>query len=157
MIPLPLPQIIGIPPIPKSFVKLYNRSGRDVVFVGPGATGCELFHTNTLGGAQKCVVRQRLTLKMYYTAGHFRGSFSWFLSGPSRSVTWLCRATICRNCKTSYIVPSSPQSQLANGNQVQHSSKHGSNQENITRRVWGGLFVMLSWLLLYLLLCSRLG
>ena len=26
-----------------------NNSGRDVVFVGPGATGCELFHTNTLG------------------------------------------------------------------------------------------------------------
>eukprot|EP00933_Yihiella_yeosuensis_P013490 TRINITY_DN12479_c1_g1_i1.p1 TRINITY_DN12479_c1_g1~~TRINITY_DN12479_c1_g1_i1.p1 ORF type:complete len:268 (-),score=34.94 TRINITY_DN12479_c1_g1_i1:135-938(-) len=32
-----------------------NPSGRDVVFVGPGATGCEVFHTNTLG-AQKCVV-----------------------------------------------------------------------------------------------------
>jgi len=32
-----------------------NRSGRDVVFTGPGATGCELFHTNTLG-AQKCIV-----------------------------------------------------------------------------------------------------
>lgn len=32
-----------------------NTSGRDVAFVGPGATGCELFHTNTLG-AQKCVV-----------------------------------------------------------------------------------------------------
>jgi len=32
-----------------------NRSGKDVVFTGPGATGCELFHTNTLG-AQKCIV-----------------------------------------------------------------------------------------------------
>jgi len=32
-----------------------NRSGKDVVFAGPGATGCELFHTNTLG-AQKCIV-----------------------------------------------------------------------------------------------------
>lgn len=32
-----------------------NSSGRDVVFAGPGATGCELFHTNTLG-AQKCIV-----------------------------------------------------------------------------------------------------
>ncbi|CAE7636681.1 unnamed protein product [Symbiodinium necroappetens] len=32
-----------------------NTSGRDVVFVGPGATGCELFHTNTLG-VQKAVV-----------------------------------------------------------------------------------------------------
>jgi len=32
-----------------------NQSGRDVVFVGPGATGCEIFHSNTLG-AQKCVV-----------------------------------------------------------------------------------------------------
>lgn len=32
-----------------------NTSGREVAFVGPGATGCELFHTNTLG-AQKCVV-----------------------------------------------------------------------------------------------------
>lgn len=32
-----------------------NQSGRDVVFVGPGATGSELFHTNTLG-VQKCVV-----------------------------------------------------------------------------------------------------
>jgi len=32
-----------------------NTSGRDVVFVGPGATGCELFHTNT-HGAQKAVV-----------------------------------------------------------------------------------------------------
>jgi len=32
-----------------------NLSGRDVVFVGPGATGCELNHTNTLG-AQKAMV-----------------------------------------------------------------------------------------------------
>ncbi|CAK9033985.1 Uncharacterized protein SCF082_LOCUS20700 [Durusdinium trenchii] len=32
-----------------------NNCGRDVVFVGPGATGCELFHTNTLG-IQKAVV-----------------------------------------------------------------------------------------------------
>lgn len=32
-----------------------NSSGRDIVFAGPGATGCELFHTNTLG-AQKCIV-----------------------------------------------------------------------------------------------------
>eukprot|EP00928_Gymnodinium_smaydae_P017802 TRINITY_DN16801_c0_g3_i1.p1 TRINITY_DN16801_c0_g3~~TRINITY_DN16801_c0_g3_i1.p1 ORF type:complete len:268 (+),score=28.50 TRINITY_DN16801_c0_g3_i1:90-893(+) len=32
-----------------------NTSGRDVVFAGPGATGCELFHTNTLC-AQKCAV-----------------------------------------------------------------------------------------------------
>jgi len=32
-----------------------NRSGKDIVFTGPGATGCELFHTNTLG-AQKCIV-----------------------------------------------------------------------------------------------------
>lgn len=32
-----------------------NLSGRDVVFAGPGATGCELFHTNTLG-SQKCIV-----------------------------------------------------------------------------------------------------
>eukprot|EP00434_Breviolum_minutum_P001222 symbB.v1.2.001070.t1/scaffold33.1/size517934/22 len=32
-----------------------NTCGRDVVFVGPGATGCELFHTNTLG-IQKAVV-----------------------------------------------------------------------------------------------------
>lgn len=32
-----------------------NKSGRDIVFVGPGATGCELFHTNTLS-AQKCAV-----------------------------------------------------------------------------------------------------
>jgi hypothetical protein len=32
-----------------------NRSGRDIVFTGPGATGCELFHTNTFG-SQKCVV-----------------------------------------------------------------------------------------------------
>lgn len=39
--------ILGLPPL--------NLSGRDVVFVGPGATGCEVFHTNTLG-AQKCVV-----------------------------------------------------------------------------------------------------
>eukprot|EP00913_Durusdinium_trenchii_P001831 g1697.t1 len=29
-----------------------NNCGRDVVFVGPGATGCELFHTNTLGPGQ---------------------------------------------------------------------------------------------------------
>merc|ERR1712094_29174 len=27
----------------------------DIVFPGPGATGCELFHTNTLG-VQKCIV-----------------------------------------------------------------------------------------------------
>lgn len=33
-----------------------NHSGRDVVFAGPGATGCELYHTNTLG-AQKRFVR----------------------------------------------------------------------------------------------------
>jgi hypothetical protein len=32
-----------------------NLSGRDVVFVGLGASGCELFHTNTLY-QQKCVV-----------------------------------------------------------------------------------------------------
>jgi len=32
-----------------------NRSGRDVVLAGPGASGCELFHTNTLC-AQKCAV-----------------------------------------------------------------------------------------------------
>lgn len=32
-----------------------NVSGRDIVFVGPGATGCELNHTNTLG-AQKAMV-----------------------------------------------------------------------------------------------------
>lgn len=32
-----------------------NRSGKDIAFTGPGATGCELFHTNTLG-AQKCIV-----------------------------------------------------------------------------------------------------
>jgi len=32
-----------------------NHSGRDIVFVGPGATGCELNHTNTLG-AQKAIV-----------------------------------------------------------------------------------------------------
>lgn len=32
-----------------------NSTGRDVVFVGPGATGCEIFHSNTLG-AQKAVV-----------------------------------------------------------------------------------------------------
>lgn len=32
-----------------------NQSGRDVVFVGPGATGTEVFHTNTLG-MQKCAV-----------------------------------------------------------------------------------------------------
>merc|ERR1719453_2280107 len=32
-----------------------NRSGRDIVFTGPGATGCELFHTNTFG-SQKCIV-----------------------------------------------------------------------------------------------------
>lgn len=32
-----------------------NLSGRDIVFVGPGATGCELYHSNTLC-AQKCVV-----------------------------------------------------------------------------------------------------
>jgi len=32
-----------------------NTSGRDIVFTGPGATGCELYHTNTLG-AQKCMV-----------------------------------------------------------------------------------------------------
>lgn len=40
-------QIVGLPEM--------NRSGRDVVFVGPGATGCEHFHTRTLG-AQKAVV-----------------------------------------------------------------------------------------------------
>jgi len=39
--------IVGLPP--------RNMSGRDVVFVGPGGTGCELLHTNTLG-AQKCIV-----------------------------------------------------------------------------------------------------
>lgn len=39
--------IVGLP--------LKNQSGRDVVFTGPGATGCELYHTNTLG-AQKCFV-----------------------------------------------------------------------------------------------------
>lgn len=39
--------ILGLPP--------RNRSGKDVVFSGPGATGCELFHTNTLG-SQKCMV-----------------------------------------------------------------------------------------------------
>lgn len=32
-----------------------NLSGRDIVFVGPGSTGCELNHTNTLG-AQKAMV-----------------------------------------------------------------------------------------------------
>lgn len=32
-----------------------NLSGRDIVFVGPGATGCELNHTNTLG-SQKAMV-----------------------------------------------------------------------------------------------------
>jgi hypothetical protein len=32
-----------------------NASGRDIVFVGPGGTGCELYHTNTLG-SQKCAV-----------------------------------------------------------------------------------------------------
>jgi len=32
-----------------------NASGRDIVFVGPGGTGCELHHTNTLG-SQKCAV-----------------------------------------------------------------------------------------------------
>lgn len=32
-----------------------NKSGLDVAFVGPGATGSELFHTNTLG-MQKCCV-----------------------------------------------------------------------------------------------------
>mmetsp|Transcript_161 Transcript_161/g.300 ORF Transcript_161/g.300 Transcript_161/m.300 type:complete len:144 (+) Transcript_161:3-434(+) len=32
-----------------------NSTGLDVVFAGPGGTGCELFHTNTLG-AQKVVV-----------------------------------------------------------------------------------------------------
>lgn len=32
-----------------------NQSGRDIVFIGPGATGCELFHTNSLG-SQKCAV-----------------------------------------------------------------------------------------------------
>jgi len=32
-----------------------NATKHDVVFVGPGATGCELFHTNTLG-AQKVIV-----------------------------------------------------------------------------------------------------
>jgi hypothetical protein len=32
-----------------------NTSGRDIVFVGPGGTGCELYHTNTLG-SQKCAV-----------------------------------------------------------------------------------------------------
>lgn len=32
-----------------------NLSGRDAVFAGPGATGCELNHTNTLG-AQKAMV-----------------------------------------------------------------------------------------------------
>lgn len=39
--------ILGLPP--------RNGSCQDIVFVGPGATGCELYHTNTLG-AQKCVV-----------------------------------------------------------------------------------------------------
>eukprot|EP00416_Gambierdiscus_australes_P045561 CAMPEP_0171094064 /NCGR_PEP_ID=MMETSP0766_2-20121228/39759_1 /TAXON_ID=439317 /ORGANISM="Gambierdiscus australes, Strain CAWD 149" /LENGTH=249 /DNA_ID=CAMNT_0011552611 /DNA_START=47 /DNA_END=796 /DNA_ORIENTATION=+ len=39
--------ILGLPP--------RNNTGLDVVFVGPGATGCELFHTNTLG-AQKVIV-----------------------------------------------------------------------------------------------------
>uniref|UniRef100_A0A7S4V1H5 Uncharacterized protein n=1 Tax=Alexandrium monilatum TaxID=311494 RepID=A0A7S4V1H5_9DINO len=32
-----------------------NNTGSDIVFAGPGGTGCELFHTNTLG-AQKVVV-----------------------------------------------------------------------------------------------------
>lgn len=32
-----------------------NTSGKDVVFAGPGATGCELFHAHT-HGAQKCMV-----------------------------------------------------------------------------------------------------
>jgi len=32
-----------------------NKTGQEVVFAGPGATGCELFHTNTLG-AQKVIV-----------------------------------------------------------------------------------------------------
>jgi len=32
-----------------------NRSGKDIAFTGPGATGCELYHTNTLG-SQKCIV-----------------------------------------------------------------------------------------------------
>lgn len=32
-----------------------NKTGLEVVFAGPGATGCELFHTNTLG-AQKVIV-----------------------------------------------------------------------------------------------------
>jgi len=40
-------KILGLP--------THNKSGRDIVFVGPGATGCELFHTNTLH-AQKCAV-----------------------------------------------------------------------------------------------------
>eukprot|EP00929_Paragymnodinium_shiwhaense_P037221 TRINITY_DN19872_c0_g1_i1.p1 TRINITY_DN19872_c0_g1~~TRINITY_DN19872_c0_g1_i1.p1 ORF type:complete len:303 (-),score=49.17 TRINITY_DN19872_c0_g1_i1:174-1028(-) len=40
-------QILGLPEV--------NRCGRDIIFVGPGATGCELFHTNTLG-SQKCIV-----------------------------------------------------------------------------------------------------
>lgn len=41
------PAIVGLPQ--------KNTSGRDIVFVGPGGTGCELFHTNTLG-SQKCAV-----------------------------------------------------------------------------------------------------
>lgn len=39
--------VLGLPP--------RNRSGKDIVFTGPGATGCELYHTNTLG-SQKCIV-----------------------------------------------------------------------------------------------------
>jgi hypothetical protein len=45
--------ILGIPP--------RNHSGKDIVFTGPGATGCELFHTNTLG-VQKCIVSPGETL-----------------------------------------------------------------------------------------------
>lgn len=49
-----------------------NQSGKDIVFTGPGATGCELFHTNTLG-AQKCIVSPGDTLDGQTGAASFFG------------------------------------------------------------------------------------
>jgi len=49
-----------------------NRTGKDIVFTGPGATGCELFHTNTLG-AQKCIVAPGDTLDGQTGAASYYG------------------------------------------------------------------------------------
>merc|ERR1719478_212569 len=62
-----------------------NRSGRDVVFTGPGATGCELFHTNTLG-AQKCIVHAGDTFDGQTGAASLHGRKSCICVYPAERV-----------------------------------------------------------------------